>query len=98
MKLSETPSLLQPLVIEITLSNLIFLLFSFQQSRVSGCSARMPIPRPYVQQMYNLFHPTDPIACRIEPLLSAPFSRVPPVNVSRYTQSPLIRNGLIRND
>ena len=49
----------------------------------------MPIPRPYVQQMYNLFHPTDPMACRIEPLLSAPFSRVPPINVSRYQKYPM---------
>ncbi|XP_040577128.1 protein retinal degeneration B isoform X4 [Lepeophtheirus salmonis] len=47
------------------------------------------IPRPAVQQMYNLFHPSDPIACRIEPLLSARFSRVPPVNVSRYQKYPM---------
>ena len=60
---------------------------SLQQSRFSGSKA--PIPRPSVQQMYNLFHPTDPIACRIEPLLSAPFSRVPPVNVSRYQKYPM---------
>ena len=39
--------------------------------------------------MYNLFHPTDPMACRIEPLLSAPFSRVPPINVSRYQKYPM---------
>ena len=32
---------------------------------------------------------SDPIACRIEPLLSAPFSRVPPVNVSRYQKYPM---------
>ena len=66
---------------------ILILSLSLQQSRFSGSKA--PIPRPSVQQMYNLFHPTDPIACRIEPLLSAPFSRVPPVNVSRYQKYPM---------
>ncbi len=47
------------------------------------------IPRPAVQQIYNLFHPTDPLACRLEPLLSAKFSRVPPVNVPRYQKYPM---------
>ena len=64
-----------------------FFHFQQQQSRFSGSKA--PIPRPSVQQMYNLFHPSDPIGCRIEPLLSAPFSRVPPVNVSRYQKYPM---------
>ena len=39
--------------------------------------------------MYNLFHPADPLTCRVEPLLSAPFSSVPPVNVSRYQTYPM---------
>jgi len=47
------------------------------------------VPRPAVQQMYNLFHPSDPIAHRIEPLLSAKFSRAPPVNVPRYQKYPM---------
>ena len=47
------------------------------------------LPRPAVQQMYNLFHPSDPIAHRIEPLLSAKFSRAPPVNVPRYQKYPM---------
>ena len=47
------------------------------------------IPRPPVVQLYNLFHPSDPIACRVEPLLSARFSRVPPVNVARYQKYPM---------
>lgn len=60
------------------------------QSRLNlAGSAKLPVPRPHLQQMYNLFHPTDPLACRIEPLLSAPFSRVPPVNVSRYQKYPM---------
>ncbi|XP_063225063.1 protein retinal degeneration B isoform X2 [Bacillus rossius redtenbacheri] len=48
-----------------------------------------PIPRPQVQQVYNLFHPTDPVAARLEPLLSARFSMLPPVNVARYQKYPL---------
>ena len=40
-------------------------------------------------QLYNLFHPSDPIACRVEPLLSAPFSKVPPCNVARYQNYPM---------
>ena len=52
-------------------------------------SAAPQIPHPPVLQLYNLFHPSDPIACRIEPLLSARFSQVPPVNVARYQKYPM---------
>ncbi|KAK7871835.1 hypothetical protein R5R35_006433 [Gryllus longicercus] len=48
-----------------------------------------PIPRPQVQQVYNLFHPTDPVSARLEPLLSARFSMLPPVNIARYQKYPL---------
>nr|XP_018915919.1 PREDICTED: protein retinal degeneration B isoform X2 [Bemisia tabaci] len=48
-----------------------------------------PIMRPGVSQVYNLFHPTDPVAARLEPLLSARFSMVPPVNIPRYQKYPL---------
>ncbi|KAI5718845.1 hypothetical protein M8J76_001025 [Diaphorina citri] len=47
------------------------------------------IQRPPVQQVYNLFHPTDPIAVRLEPLISARFSLLAPVNIPRYQQFPL---------
>ncbi|XP_020294135.1 protein retinal degeneration B isoform X3 [Pseudomyrmex gracilis] len=47
------------------------------------------IPRPLVNQMYNLFHPTDPVAARLEPLISARFSQIPPVNIARYQNYPL---------
>ncbi|XP_059092969.1 protein retinal degeneration B-like isoform X1 [Tigriopus californicus] len=67
-----------------------------QQSRSSSRHSSLPppsipppIPRPAVHQMYNLFHPSDPLACRVEPLLSARFSRVPPVNVPRYQKYPM---------
>lgn len=48
-----------------------------------------PIFRPACQQVYNLFHPTDPVAARIEPLLSARFSMLPPINIPRYQKYPL---------
>ncbi|XP_011632532.1 protein retinal degeneration B isoform X7 [Pogonomyrmex barbatus] len=47
------------------------------------------IPRPLVNQVYNLFHPTDPVAVRLEPLISARFSLIPPVNIARYQKYPL---------
>ncbi|XP_026829067.1 protein retinal degeneration B isoform X4 [Ooceraea biroi] len=47
------------------------------------------IPRPLVNQVYNLFHPTDPVAARLEPLISARFSLIPPVNIARYQKYPL---------
>lgn len=47
------------------------------------------IVKPPIQQIYNLFHPTDPVAARLEPLLSARFSILPPINVPRYAKFPL---------
>lgn len=47
------------------------------------------LPKPGSVQVYNLFHPTDPVAARLEPLLSARFSMLPPVNVARYQKYPL---------
>ncbi|XP_049819691.1 protein retinal degeneration B-like isoform X2 [Aethina tumida] len=47
------------------------------------------ITRPSCLQVYNMFHPTDPVAARLEPLLSARFSILPPVNVARYAKYPL---------
>lgn len=45
--------------------------------------------RPACQQVFNLFHPTDPIAARLEPLISARFSMLPPITVPRYAKYPL---------
>lgn len=47
------------------------------------------IQRPACQQVYNLFHPTDPLAIRVEPLISARFSVIPPVTIPRYAKYPL---------
>lgn len=57
--------------------------------KISTDDKNSPIPRPSVAQVYNLFHPTDPVAARIEPLISARFSMLPPVNVARYQKYPL---------
>uniref|UniRef100_A0A8D2LKC5 Phosphatidylinositol transfer protein membrane associated 2 n=1 Tax=Varanus komodoensis TaxID=61221 RepID=A0A8D2LKC5_VARKO len=45
--------------------------------------------RPACQQVYNLFHPADPSASRLEPLLEKKFYILPPFNVPRYQRFPL---------
>ncbi|XP_042661381.1 membrane-associated phosphatidylinositol transfer protein 2 isoform X7 [Tyto alba] len=45
--------------------------------------------RPACQQVYNLFHPADPSASRIEPLLERKFYLLPPFNIPRYQRFPL---------
>ncbi|XP_051806262.1 membrane-associated phosphatidylinositol transfer protein 2 isoform X5 [Acanthochromis polyacanthus] len=45
--------------------------------------------RPACQQVYNLFHPADPSASRLEPLLERKFHLLPPFNVPRYQRFPL---------
>lgn len=59
--------------------------------RISSFNDKMcaNAPKPNINQIYNLFHPTDPVAARLEPLISARFSLLPPVNVARYQKYPL---------
>ncbi|XP_027889501.1 membrane-associated phosphatidylinositol transfer protein 2 isoform X5 [Xiphophorus couchianus] len=45
--------------------------------------------RPACQQVYNLFHPADPSASRLEPLLERKFHLLPPFSVPRYQCFPL---------
>uniref|UniRef100_A0A8C5FC83 DDHD domain-containing protein n=1 Tax=Gadus morhua TaxID=8049 RepID=A0A8C5FC83_GADMO len=45
--------------------------------------------KPACQQVYNLFHPADPSASRLEPLLEKKFHLLPPFNVPRYQRFPL---------
>ncbi|KAK2887994.1 membrane-associated phosphatidylinositol transfer protein 2-like isoform X3 [Channa argus] len=45
--------------------------------------------RPACQQVYNLFHPADPSASRLEPLLDKRFHLLPPLSVPRYQRFPL---------
>ncbi|XP_037088501.1 protein retinal degeneration B-like isoform X3 [Pollicipes pollicipes] len=46
-------------------------------------------PRPACHNVYNLFHPTNPVACRLEPLICARFAQLSPANVCRYHKYPL---------
>ncbi|KAM9735785.1 LOW QUALITY PROTEIN: membrane-associated phosphatidylinositol transfer protein 2-like [Menidia menidia] len=45
--------------------------------------------RPACQQVYNLFHPADPSASRLEPLLDKRFHLLPPFVIPRYQRFPL---------
>ncbi|XP_059264281.1 membrane-associated phosphatidylinositol transfer protein 2 isoform X10 [Mustela nigripes] len=45
--------------------------------------------RPACQQVYNLFHPADPSASRLEPLLERRFHALPPSSIPRYQRYPL---------
>ncbi|XP_060049183.1 membrane-associated phosphatidylinositol transfer protein 2 isoform X7 [Erinaceus europaeus] len=45
--------------------------------------------RPACQQVYNLFHPADPSASRLEPLLERRFHELPPFSIPRYQRYPL---------
>ncbi|XP_034168707.2 membrane-associated phosphatidylinositol transfer protein 2 isoform X5 [Pangasianodon hypophthalmus] len=45
--------------------------------------------RPACQQVYNLFHPADPSASRLEPLLEKKFHLLAPFSVPRYQRFPL---------
>uniref|UniRef100_A0A3P8W1E7 Phosphatidylinositol transfer protein membrane associated 2 n=1 Tax=Cynoglossus semilaevis TaxID=244447 RepID=A0A3P8W1E7_CYNSE len=45
--------------------------------------------RPACQQVYNLFHPADPSASRLEPLLERKFHLLHPFSVPRYQRFPL---------
>lgn len=44
---------------------------------------------PCCSQMYNLFHLTDPVAIRIEPLLCKQFTTIEPCMIPRYSKFPL---------
>ena len=52
-------------------------------SHVSGST------RPNCVQVYNLFHPSNPVVARLEPLLVPASQQVPPVNIPRYQMFPL---------
>uniref|UniRef100_W5MGN9 Membrane-associated phosphatidylinositol transfer protein 3 n=1 Tax=Lepisosteus oculatus TaxID=7918 RepID=W5MGN9_LEPOC len=45
--------------------------------------------RPACSQLYNLFHPADPSASRLEPLLYPQFHQLQPFAVPRYQRYPL---------
>ncbi|KAL8584719.1 hypothetical protein ACOMHN_035639 [Nucella lapillus] len=55
----------------------------------SGEDRQSPPVRPACHQVYNLFHSSDPMAVRLEPLLNDCFKYVAPVKVARYSKFPL---------
>lgn len=55
----------------------------------SGEDKHCPPVRPACHQVYNLFHSSDPMAVRLEPLINDSFKYVPPVKVARYSKFPL---------
>ncbi|XP_073982579.1 retinal degeneration B isoform X1 [Rhodnius prolixus] len=57
--------------------------------KIASSDKTSSIPRPGVSQVYNLFHPSDPAAARLEPLISARFSMLPPVTIPRFQKYPL---------
>ncbi|KAF0748361.1 protein retinal degeneration B isoform X2 [Aphis craccivora] len=65
------------------------LVLAFRKISAHKYDKSTSIQRPALQQVYNLFHPSDPIASRLEPLISAKFSILPPVNIPRYQKYPL---------
>ena len=60
-----------------------FMFFRWSQSHPEGRSTR-----PHCQGIYNCFHLMDPLAARLEPLLSARFANTRPVTVPRYFVAP----------
>lgn len=48
-----------------------------------------PPQSPMCNQVYNLFHSSDPAAVRLEPLIHESFKHIPPVKISRYNKFPL---------
>ncbi|XP_078681622.1 membrane-associated phosphatidylinositol transfer protein 1-like [Branchiostoma floridae x Branchiostoma belcheri] len=55
----------------------------------AGSDKKVCPAQPACTQVYNMFHPTDPLAARLEPLLQDQFSHIAPVSVSRYHKFPL---------
>ncbi|XP_028400349.1 protein retinal degeneration B-like isoform X2 [Dendronephthya gigantea] len=52
--------------------------------------------KPACSQVYNLFHPFEPLSARIEPLILPQLSQIPSVNVPRYQKFP--RGDGVSND
>ncbi|XP_066272344.1 membrane-associated phosphatidylinositol transfer protein 1-like [Branchiostoma lanceolatum] len=56
---------------------------------IAGSDKKVCPAQPACTQVYNMFHPTDPLAARLEPLIQDQFSHIAPVSVSRYHKFPL---------
>ncbi|CAH3134384.1 unnamed protein product [Pocillopora meandrina] len=42
------------------------------------------LPKSVCKRVLNIYHPADPVAYRLEPLLSSDYSSIPPVQLHRY--------------
>lgn len=50
--------------------------------------ASLPPAKPAIRAMYNIFHPTDPVSYRLEPIIHSSFSKRKPVSIY-YTKGGL---------
>ncbi|KAI4896463.1 hypothetical protein NFI96_022331 [Prochilodus magdalenae] len=53
------------------------------------------LPRSICQRLFNIFHPTDPVAYRLEPLILKHYSNVSPVQIHWYVPSASHETGNI---
>ena len=65
------------------------LVLAYRKANSNNQNSSLDLPNPNCNEIYNLFHPGNPIAARLEPLLSPSFSKVPPLNIPRYKMYPL---------
>eukprot|EP00698_Gefionella_okellyi_P022716 TRINITY_DN7566_c0_g1_i1.p1 TRINITY_DN7566_c0_g1~~TRINITY_DN7566_c0_g1_i1.p1 ORF type:complete len:572 (-),score=132.10 TRINITY_DN7566_c0_g1_i1:239-1954(-) len=66
---------------------------------VRGDIASGPIPMPRCLRFFNIFHPFDPVAHRVEPLMNRDYAQQTPVQLPQYKQQPTKRNAsLMRTD
>ncbi|KAA0708853.1 Phospholipase DDHD1 [Triplophysa tibetana] len=54
------------------------------------------IPKSICQRLFNIFHPTDPVAYRLEPLISKHYSNIAPVQIHWYNTTSPTRYDQIR--
>ena len=54
----------------------------------SVCFFHLALPDLHCGQVYNLFHPHDPMSCRIEPLLDKSFRKIHSAPVPRHQSFP----------
>jgi len=67
----------------------ISLVLAFRKHSSSQSKTCLELPKPRCKQVYNLFHPSNPIAARLEPFLCPSFSQLPAINIPRYQMHPL---------
>jgi hypothetical protein len=52
--------------------------------RASGHELSPAFYLPACRHVYNVFHPLDPFACRLEPLIQPEYINVPPVQIPHH--------------